>query len=96
MDTYVPNTTIKTQYGFDFLDRDGSVISTVTSYGKQAIVALFDQYDDESLWPDQAWSISEIWEKQVSLTTFSCIPHQYPRNPANGRFMRSSYREDQI
>ena len=94
---YQTITTTRKQYGFDFLDAQGATIEEVTSFGREAIVALYDQYDaDEALWPEKAQSIGEVWERTITTTAFKRVPQQNLRhNPANGRFMRTSYRENQ-
>ena len=94
---YQAITTTRKQYGFDFLDRSGTVVATHVSYGAAAIAALFDQFNaNEVLWPEEAWSISEVWERTETVTTFKRVPQQpIRRNAANGRFMRTSYRENQ-
>ena len=93
---YQAVTTIKKQYGFDFLDKDGRIVATFIRYGAEAIAALFDQFDaDEKLWPEEAYSISEVWERTETVTYFKRVPIPIRRNPANGRFMRTSYRENQ-
>lgn len=93
---YQAITTTRKQYGFDFLDRDGRIVATHIRCGGEAIVALFDQFDaNEALWPDEAYSISEVWERTETTTTFKRTYQELRRNPANGRFVRTSYRENQ-
>ena len=93
---YQAITTTRKQYGFDFLDKSGRIIATHIRYGAEAIAALFDQFDaDEALWPDEAYSISEVWERTETTTAFKRTYQELRRNPANGRFMRTSYRENQ-
>ena len=87
------------QYGIDFFDEDGiEVGDIVVGEDKAERDALYDEIladNDHELWPDTAVRIRQ-WARDVEKITFIRTVHTPygPRNPATGRFMRSSYREN--
>lgn len=96
---YQERKTVVKQYGIDFFDKDDNEVGDIAVGENEAERdALYDEIladNNHPQWPDAAVRIRQ-WSRDVEKITYvpSVITPYGPRNPATGRFMRSSYREN--
>jgi len=88
----------ETQYGIDFKDKDKKLVKELAvGFDEAQRDRLYDEIaadPNHPQWPETAEFINQWWQV---VTTHSYDSMRTPyglRNPATGRFMRTSYRED--